>query len=87
MIMAKSEKYLFEVAELTFCSFKILAGGISLESRQVGTFKNWSTLTNTAEVRSFLRLAHFLGNFIPNFVTVADPNKCLDPQGHNLDVD
>ena len=61
------------VSELEFFGLKISAKGVALGNDKVEALKSASQPATPSELRSFLGLAVYGGNFIPNLATISDP--------------
>ena len=61
------------VSELEFFGLKISAKGVALGNDKVEALKSASQPATPSELRSFLGLAVYGGNFIPNLPTISDP--------------
>ena len=57
--------------------------GISADETKIQPLKNLKKLGNIAEMKGFLGLATYLGNFIPNFADLVDPLQKLLRKGQN----
>ena len=57
--------------------------GISADETKIQPLKNLKKLGNIAEMKGFLSLATYLGNFIPNFADLVDPLQKLLRKGQN----
>ena len=77
------EKCLFSLAEITFFGIVLSEGGISANETKIQAIEKLKKPGNIAELRSFLGLATYLGNFIPNFSDLFDPLWKLLRKGQN----
>ena len=57
--------------------------GISVDEIKIQVFKNLTKPEDMAELRSFLGLAIYLGDFMPNFAGLVDPLQKLLRKGQN----
>ena len=57
--------------------------GISVDEIKIQVFKNLTKPEDMAELRSFLGLATYLGDFMPNFADLLDPLQKLLRKGQN----
>ena len=71
------DKCLFNAPEITFFGFKVSARGVRAEENKVAAVQHFDEPKNTHEVRSFLGLITYVGRFIPNLATVAEPLRQL----------
>ena len=57
--------------------------GISADENKIQVFKKLTKPEDMAELRSFLGLATYLGDFMPNFEDLVDPLQKLLRKGQN----
>jgi hypothetical protein len=71
------DKCTFLVDELDFLGFHLKAGGdgvqLTIQKNKVEAIMDWPPPRTQTELRSFLGMANFCRNFVPNFADVAKP--------------
>ncbi|KAI0996406.1 hypothetical protein K3495_g11774 [Podosphaera aphanis] len=73
----------FAVKETKYLGFVIsLSEGIKVDQQKVEATKSWAPPTSVKGMRSFLGLANFYRDFIPNFSEIAQPLLNLTKKDH-----
>lgn len=76
-VQLNQEKCIFGAKELVFLGHKLSAEGIKPTHDKVESIRNFRQPANAEEVRSFLGLVNFVGQFIPNLATITEPLRNL----------
>ncbi|XP_055523009.1 uncharacterized protein K02A2.6-like [Wyeomyia smithii] len=71
--LLNKSKCIFGVTELEILGFKVSEYGISPSEKKIAAVKNFRLPSSREEVRSFLGLVNFVGQFIPNLSTRTEP--------------
>ena len=80
-IYAKFSKCDFWLKEVPFLGHVISAEGISVDPSKVQDVLDWEAPTSVPEIRSFLGLAGYYRQFIPEFSRIAKPMTELLKKG------
>ena len=72
-LKVKTSKCTLFQNSVSFLGHVISDQGIATSPEKTEKVKNWPTPTNLTEVKSFLGLCSYYGNFIPNFAEIAHP--------------
>lgn len=75
--MLNQSKCVIGVTELDILGFKVSECGISPSDEKIAAVKNFRLPSSKEEVRSFLGLVNFVGQFIPNLSTRTEPLRKL----------
>ena len=78
------DKCQFRMQSLTFFGHDLSSGGIAPSEEKVAALINARPPQNVSEVRSFVQLAQFSAEFIPNFAQIADPLRQLLRKGQSF---
>ena len=80
------EKCLYNVQRIDFLGCVIDENGVQAAPEKVEAIKNFIPPTNTTELRSFLGLVNFVGQFVPNLATSTWPlSKLLTPGKNQIE--
>ncbi|XP_055603889.1 uncharacterized protein K02A2.6-like [Uranotaenia lowii] len=71
--LLNKEKCVIGVQEMEILGFKVSTTGISPSEEKVSAIKNFRLPSSKEEVRSFLGLVNFVGQFIPDLSTRSEP--------------
>lgn len=69
------------MSEIRFLGYVVSDQGISPDPKKVDSITSFHRPENLANCRSFLGLVNFVGQFIPNLATKADPIRQLTHAG------
>ena len=69
-ILAKRSKCEFMVLSVEFLGYRVDGEGRHLTDEQIAAIKGAPSPKNVAELRSYLGLLNYYGNFIPNLSTL-----------------
>ena len=72
-LYAKAEKCDFHVEHVEYLGFHISPAGISMDPKKVSDVLDWTTPSNTKQLRGFLGFANFYRRFILGYSDVARP--------------
>lgn len=86
-VQLNQEKCIFGAKELVFLGHKLSAEGIKPTHDKVESIRNFRQPANAEEVRSFLGLVNFVGQFIPNLATITEPLRNLTRKDTNFTWD
>ena len=75
-----SKKCEFGLTEIDYLGFRVSANGIAMSPKKVEVIRTAREPRNTREVAGFLGLVKWVGKFLPNLSTVAEPlmHLCRD---------
>ena len=77
-LYANLKKCVFMTNSLLFLSYVVSSEGIKVDEEKVKAIREWPTLKNVNDVRSFHGLATFYRRFIKHFSSIVAPiTKCL----------
>ena len=80
-LYAKFSKCDFWLKEVQFLGHIISDKGISVDPRKIQDVLNWKAPTSILEIRSFLGLAGYYRQFVPDFSKIARPMTELLKKG------
>lgn len=76
-VLLNQSKCQFKVQKLEFLGHILTSAGISPDPTKIQVVRNFRSLTNKEELRSFLDLVTYLGKFIPNLGDLTEPLRTL----------
>ncbi|RWS01991.1 uncharacterized protein B4U79_03274, partial [Dinothrombium tinctorium] len=71
--------------EINFLGHTICSNGLKVQSNKIDAVKNISTPNTLSELRSFLGLANYYRNFIPDFAKITLPLTKLTRKGYDFE--
>lgn len=75
------DKCVFGASQINFLGHHLSADGIRPMASKISAVKEFREPKSAEEVRSFLGLVNYVGKFIPNLATVAEPLSKLNRKG------
>ncbi|CAG8658730.1 11522_t:CDS:2, partial [Paraglomus brasilianum] len=84
-LYAKAKKCELFRKKVEYTEHSISEESITVNPRKVNVIRNWSTPTNTSEIRSFLEIASYYRQFISGFSAIVTPLTALLHKGQPLD--
>ena len=79
----KASKCCFGADKVIYLGHVVSAADIPIDTKKIEAVASLERPENVEQFRSYLELAEYYGNFVPNFATCSAPHVLLTKKSHN----